>query len=326
MKISFLYLVLIISFYSFVNLNNCFCQSGKKKYNFLTDTAKREIIYYSSSDYKSFRQVWAISQCNDKILFGTTTGITIFQNNVWKNDINIKDSTIVRAIFTDKDENIFIGCANDFGYIDTNNNYVSISKKFNLVGFNDIWTVFSLNSEIYFSSFSKIFCINFSDNGNNIKLLETIDTKSNRVSIINKKVYSVQNGNIFELKKKKLKFVSVIENKYINFILPFNRNNLLYANWNKLMFFDENKKNDKVDKINNYLKINDITKFYTFYQLDKNTFLISYYGDKNGILILNFKNILANINLDYKVYSMFFDSYNNLWLGTENGIYCIKSK
>jgi len=332
MKISYLCLILTISFFvnifniKFLNINICFGQINSKNYIFLLDSSKREIIYYSPTDYNSFNQVWAISQCNDKILFGTTTGIVTFQNNEWKNDINIKDSTTVRAIYTDKNGTIFIGCFNDFGYVDKNNNYQSISNKLNLNNFNDIWTVFGLNSKIYFSSFSKIFCINYSNDSNNIELLKTIETESNKVNIIQDKAYSLQHENIFEIKKTRLKLIKTIEDKYFRIILPYKRNNFLYVYQNKLIILDENKINNNIDAINNYFEVNEITKFYTFYQLDKNTFLASYCGEKNGIIILNFDNILANISLDYMVYSAFFDSYNNLWLGTINGIYRIKSK
>lgn len=124
---------------------------------------------YSKKNYHAASQNWSIAQDQQGFVYaGNNNGLLQFDGNSWR-IYTIPGAMTVRSIMIDKDDKIYIGSFEEFGYFLKNNKgvpeYHSLSdllEDFKLDN-DEIWNIFESNGLIIFQSFSSFFVYNGSD-------------------------------------------------------------------------------------------------------------------------------------------------------------------
>lgn len=118
---------------------------------------------YSVSDYNAGVQNWSV--CQDKrgiMYFGNNKGLLEFDGSHWTL-YELPTQSIIRAIYIDKDEKIFVGSYEEFGYFERmpSDSLVYHSLKSEVEGFrfhnDEIWNILSAEGKIVFQSFNSLF-------------------------------------------------------------------------------------------------------------------------------------------------------------------------
>jgi ligand-binding sensor domain-containing protein/DNA-binding CsgD family transcriptional regulator len=122
-----------------------------------------DIINYSKEDYNAGTQNRGIVQDkNGVIYFANQEGLLTYDGSYWRT-YPLPNKTIVRSLVIGKDNKIYAGGQNDFGYFspDKNGKLVYTSLKTLLSeknsSFSDIWNIVSVGDGIFFMSREKIF-------------------------------------------------------------------------------------------------------------------------------------------------------------------------
>lgn len=121
------------------------------------------VTQFTKKDYNASNQNWAVGQGKDGIMyFGNNQGVLEFDGSLWQTH-HIPGNKIVRSIYINKENRIFIGSFEEFGYFEKNRTgqlvYHSLSAKLqNYKMQNDeIWSIIDLNGTIIFQSFTSYF-------------------------------------------------------------------------------------------------------------------------------------------------------------------------
>jgi DNA-binding CsgD family transcriptional regulator len=122
-----------------------------------------DIINYSREVYNAGTQNRGIAQDRNGVMyFANYQGLLTFDGNYWKN-YPLTNKTVVRSIAIGKDNRIYAGGQDDFGYFspDKSGKLVYTSLK-NLVSeknntFSDIWNIVPYGNDVFFQSREKIF-------------------------------------------------------------------------------------------------------------------------------------------------------------------------
>lgn len=160
---------------------------------------------YSVADYNAGIQNWYITQDQKGIMyFGNNKGLLEFDGNNWQLH-ELPTKGIVRAIYINQDDKIFIGSYEEFGYFerDALNNLVYHSLKDEVKDFefhnDEIWSILHVDGEIVFQSFGSLFFYN----GTSIKGVRTNNLPLNILQVEDT-FYSQQiDGGLSILKNKK---------------------------------------------------------------------------------------------------------------------------
>ncbi len=118
---------------------------------------------YSVSDYDAGVQNWSVCQdARGVMYFGNNKGLLEFDGNHW-NLYELPTKSIVRAIYIDKNEKIFVGSYEEFGYFERtpSDSLVYHSLKSEVEDFqfhnDEIWNILSTEGKIVFQSFNSLF-------------------------------------------------------------------------------------------------------------------------------------------------------------------------
>jgi DNA-binding CsgD family transcriptional regulator len=122
-----------------------------------------DIINYPRDVYNAGTQNRGIVQDRNGVMyFANYQGLLSFDGNYWKN-YPLTNKTVVRSIAMGKDNRVYAGGQDDFGYFspDKNGKLVYTSLK-NLVSeknstFSDIWNIVPYGNDVFFQSREKIF-------------------------------------------------------------------------------------------------------------------------------------------------------------------------
>ncbi|HAF28648.1 MAG TPA: hypothetical protein DCG75_06330 [Bacteroidales bacterium] len=284
------------------------------------------IINYSKEIYNADNQNWSVSSDNNGILFfANNKGLLEFDGSNWFLH-KMPEGGVLRSVFVDKKDRIYIGAYEEFGYWETNTNgekkYYSLSSSLpkNTFHNDEIWKIDSLNGNIYFQSFSTI----FKYDGQKINIIRPESPIVLLLKARNRLFIHVIGKGLYELKNDQLILLpgsEFLANDEIKFVLPYEDdsfligacengilvyNNLTFSNWNapiaKLILDSE---------INNGIQLKDN---YVIGTITNGVFILG----KNGILKhhLNASNFLQNNT----VLSLHADSNNNLWIALDRGI------
>jgi DNA-binding CsgD family transcriptional regulator len=118
---------------------------------------------FSKQDYGASNQNWSVAQDSEGLLyFGNNHGLLQFDGLNWE-VYRIPENKLVRSIFIDDNDKIYIGSFEEFGYFEKNKygklEYTSLSAK--LVNYDmkndEIWTINMVDNKIIFQTFTSYF-------------------------------------------------------------------------------------------------------------------------------------------------------------------------
>jgi ligand-binding sensor domain-containing protein len=121
------------------------------------------IINYFKQDYNAGRQNWDIAQDSRGIMyFANNNGLLTFDGSFWRN-YPIPNGTIVRSLAIDKNDRIYVGGQQEFGYFYPNGHgelvYTSLRNLLKNADndYTDVWTIQIVGDHIFFHAYRKIF-------------------------------------------------------------------------------------------------------------------------------------------------------------------------
>src|ERR1700732_433050 len=125
-----------------------------------------DVINYSKEIYSAGTQNRGIVQDKNGIIyFANYEGLLSFDGTYWKN-YPLPNKTVVRSVAIGKDNKIYAGGQDDFGYFSPNKNgklvYTSLKGLLSEknYSFSDIWNIVAYGNDIFFLSREKIFQLN----------------------------------------------------------------------------------------------------------------------------------------------------------------------
>jgi hypothetical protein len=125
-----------------------------------------DIINYPRDVYNAGTQNRGIVQDKNGVMyFANYEGLLTFDGNYWKN-YPLPNKTVVRSIAMGKDNRIYAGGQDDFGYFspDHNGKLVYTSLKSLLTeknySFSDVWNIVPYGNDVFFQCREKIFQLN----------------------------------------------------------------------------------------------------------------------------------------------------------------------
>ncbi|OQP62876.1 hypothetical protein A3860_26560 [Niastella vici] len=135
------------------------------------------ILNYYKQDYKAGRQNGDIAQDRRGIMyFANSNGLLSFDGTFWR-IYSLPNATTVRSLAIDRDDRIYVGAQQEFGYFypDKNGELTYTSLRSGLqpgdYDFTDVWNVKIVQQHIFFCSRKKI----FEYNGHTIKVYNSIN-------------------------------------------------------------------------------------------------------------------------------------------------------
>ncbi|MBE9467642.1 MAG: hypothetical protein IMY72_04880 [Bacteroidetes bacterium] len=284
------------------------------------------IINFTKEVYRAGDQNWSLSIDDEGIVFfANNKGLLEFDGSNWFLQ-KMPEGEALRAVFAEEKNRIYVGAYEEFGYWKKNINgektYFSLSNSLTTEAFHndEIWKIISLNDDIYFQSFSKIFKYDG-------KKITIIDPKSSIVFLLkarNRLFIQLIGKGLYELKNDKLvllKGSEFLANDEVKFVLPFRDNDfligaskngiLVYDNFNFSAIKTPIAKRIRDSKINNGIVLENKFAIGT---ITNGIFIITEDGDFQNHL--NTSACLQNNT----VLGLKADSKNNLWVALDRGI------
>ena len=282
---------------------------------------------FTKNDYNASNQNWSVEQDKDGVMyFGNNQGVMEFDGSLWQTH-QIPGNKIIRSLLISKDNKIYVGSFEEFGYLERNATgqmlYHSISAKLkNYKMQNDeIWSILNYNGTIIFQSFTSYFTYK---NG---------EVKGFRCpytflffNIYNNKIYTHTDQSGFASLNIKTNTLTAVPNTVLNSpvtaVLPFDASHaLLVTNTNGLFLFDGTTITRFATTADEELKKAQINRAVISPNgtIVLGTILNGVTGiNKQGqkLWTLNRSNVLQNNT----VLGMRCDRDNNLWLALDKGI------
>jgi len=294
------------------------------------------VYNYTTSDYKSGNQNWAISQGhNGMVYIGNNNGLMSFDGINW-NHHALPNNLSVKSIFIDtesSDERIYVGSFEEFGYFerDQTNQLIYHSLKNLVEGYefhnDEIWKICLFENKIYFQSFSAFFVFDG----------EKVDTNKPYPAVLyffplGDKLFAQLINNDFSRFDGE-KFYPVVDRAQLNndnvvALLPFNDDYLLVTAKNGLFIYSENNRSLVPWKtaIEKDLQLAIVNRAifpggtqYVFGTLNNGLFAINKKGEKEWHI--NRANGLNNNT----VLALYSDRENSIWAALDNGISNIRT-
>lgn len=285
------------------------------------------ILNFPKSTYNAGTQSWGIIQDKRGMMyFANNDGILEFDGKYWR-CYPMPNLSVVRSMCISKDQKIYAGAFNEFGYLEIGNNgkyrYKSLVNYLekSIYDFGEVWKIIETEEGIIFQSFSHIFLYN----GKTVKvLLENVNIQF-AFKVEGKILYQKKGNGIYKLGKYSSEFLKgseIFSEKEIWSILPLDAGRMLIGTLNDGVYVYNGVQFESWNnEANAFLKKNQIFSTVT---LSNNAFAFG--TIQNGVLITDNKGtILQHIDRrkglqNNTVLSIFADKNYNLWLGLDNGI------
>lgn len=152
------------------------------------------IVYnHNSKYYNAGSQIWDIKVAHGRVFFANNGGLLTYDGISWKN-FSTKNNTIVRSLFLDGNDKIYVGAQGEFGYYDikegSNFEFIGLDSLFqvNNEKLNEIWNIFVIDSALCLSSGPNLY--HLSDTINVISAKNTIEC----MALINGEVWFFENN------------------------------------------------------------------------------------------------------------------------------------
>lgn len=286
-----------------------------------------DITNYPKSLYKAGIQNWGIAQdANGFMYFANNDGLLFFDGIHWE-ILRITQSSAIRSVCIDKNNNIYAGFFNDFGtVVPQKSGELQFQSLRHLIpdeirDFDDIWRIWETPFGIVFQSFDFLFILN----NNKIKVIRPFQKFHFSFFVNNQLLIDEPGIGLFEFNGEtfqKVLWADKIKDFEIWAVLPMNESGLLIATAEEGLY---QVKNGNIEKwqtpANNLVKQN---KLYSASLIAGNHYAFG--TILGGVVISDFKgNVKHHINRkqglqNNTVLSIFSDNDNNLWLGLDNGI------
>jgi len=283
---------------------------------------------FSKKDYNASNQNWAVGQTSDGITcFGNNLGLLCFDGSEWTLN-RIPGNKIVRSVYIDKNDRIYIGSFEEFGYFEKDTRgqliYTSLSARLKSYSMqnDEIWNILNFNGEIFFQSFTSFFTLNKRGEITGYRYPYTFLF----FNAFKNKIYSHTNQLGFSyLDRQQQNFKPVGKNPLrdpLIALLRFNDNRAILVTKSAGLFvFDGENIVPMQTNIDDLLKKAEINKALLTPdgQIILGTILngvIALDEHGNKLWALNTSNVLQNNT----VLGMFCDKNNNLWLSLDKGI------
>jgi ligand-binding sensor domain-containing protein/DNA-binding CsgD family transcriptional regulator len=290
------------------------------------------ISNFEKSTYQGGTQNWEIT-CDKYgvLLVANNDGLLEYDGYTWRK-YPVKNQTIVRSIFLDQDDKVYVGAQGTFGFFTQKNkrekSFFSFQEQIDSLGLKmeDIWDIVKDNKgTIYFYSGRKLFNLkkgklSFKELPSDISYL---GFANNQIF-----VHCSQKG-LFKLDDEENPvFLTQIASRDgpVTKVIPFQENIFMVTTLEgSIYFLDNHDLRRWVVEDGDYLIRN---KIYTATLLNHGGFAFG--TSRGGVLIMDNKGntqfILDKANglINNNVLSLFNDKQGNLWAGTDNGISCIQ--
>lgn len=284
------------------------------------------VVTYDSHDYNASNKNWSIAVNSKGLVYvGNHEGLLQGDGQTWKL-YKIPSGGILRSVAIDKNDRIYTGSFEEFGYweedINGQLNYTSLSDS--LVDFNfhneQIWKIVVRGEKVYFQAFSKVFIYNGKDtkvvvpDENIIFLLEAEER------------FIAQNvgGGLCELEENGFKEVEGTEHLFgaeIKVLLPHENNTFILGSGTRGLYKWKDGNISIWDcEAHEVLKDKQINHGLFF----NGSYYVGTITD--GVYIFNPKGrIIGHLNtgnslLNNTILGMCFDAEGNLWLNHAKGL------
>ena len=285
------------------------------------------VSQFTKKDYNASNQNWSVGQDKEGVMyFGNNQGLLEFDGSLWQIH-HITGNKIVRSLLISKDNRIFTGSFEEFGFFEKNNSgqliYHSLSaklKKYKMLN-DEIWNILDFNGTIIFQSFTSYFTYK---NG---------EVKGVRCpftflffNIYHQKIYThTDQFGLSSFDSGSNTFIPVNNNLLkspVISVLTFDRSHaLLVTRSDGLFLFDGTNISRFVTEADDELKKAEINR-----AVISPTGIIVLGSILNGVTAINLQGRklwtlnTSNVLQNNTVLGMYCDRDNNLWLALDKGI------
>ncbi len=282
---------------------------------------------YQKDAYKADRQTWSITQQSNGMLYlANNSGVLQFDGTFWKL-YHIPNNSIVRSVAVDKNDRVYAGAFDEFGYLQANEfgdlHYISLTDKLpeQIKNFGEIWKIYPTTHGVYFQSYSALFLF---QNGHLEVLQQNQDFGFAFFVKDTLFVRDRKTGNLvgfFGKKRIEKEIKNWPEQQTLWGMFDYdNEKDLIVTE--RGLYFLKGKNIERWDiPLNKVLKKNRV---FCAARIGKGAFAFG--TVLNGLFVTdNQGNILQHINRkknlqNNTVLSVFYDRNHKLWLGLDNGI------
>ncbi len=285
---------------------------------------------YNRAAYNAGTQNWEIGQdAFGRMLFANNTGLLVYDSRSWSLHY-LSNFTTVRSVYVEeKTGRIYVGGSEEFGYFTTSENegrgepaYVSLTGTIqsSTHHFSEIWNIHQAGKYIYFQS---DFCIFRYDGKKTVAIpyqhkITTSAFVKERMLIASKEGgVSILNGNKFT----PLPGNELLVGKKVVAIIPYSKSDiLLVTELSGIFRYDGTVITPFPTDIDGFLEENQVFCAAT------NERELVFGTVNNGIVIKDIasgSNTYVNTKTGMQnntVLSIYFDKFDNIWLGLDNGI------
>ncbi len=289
-----------------------------------------QITNYSVNQYKAGNQNWAICEGPDgKMYIGNNRGLLIFDGVHW-DLVKLPNGLGVRAIYISKNNRIYIGSFDEFGYFESNENnemsYHSLSSEIaSFLQNEEFWTINEFDGKIYFQSFRNYFIYD----GDTVEKAD-VDRPPLYIFLLGEQMYiQFMDGPFCRLQHEKpIELIPYSRLKdVVVAIFPYKNKLLLATSHNGFYIYDEQTEelrewNIPAGKIlsdgvaNRGIMLSDST--YIVGTISNGIVAV----DKQGTLLWHINQEKGLIN--NTILRLAADHTGNLWAAMDNGIACIQ--
>ena len=286
-----------------------------------------KILNYQTTDFHGGNQTWDIRQDKKGIMyFANNEGLITFDGTHWVL-YPVPNKTIARSLYIDKDNKIFVGAQDEFGYyLPDNNGNLQYSSLKNLIPetekqFADIWDIEPYEESVFFRATDRIFELK----NNTIKVYKSASEWRFIKEVGGKLIAQDKNLGLLQFKNNgwypiagKKPFGDIL----VSGIIESGKDTLLISTLKNGLFTLAN------DTIRVKTTAADAqlikSQAYALSEINNKEFVVG--TTSQGCLIMNYKGeIVQKITHDEglqnnNVLCLFVDNNNNLWAGLNNGI------
>lgn len=272
-------------------------------------------------------QNWGITQdTNGFIYFANNNGLLSYDGVQW-DLLPISSDAPLRSVFTDSNNNLYVGLINDFGIIQRETpaptHYKSLKSLIpkGLGEFDDVWRIHEIDGTIVFQCFKYLFLLK----DNEVKVLKPQKLFRFSFKIENRLFIQEPGLGLFELVDGELKKLALWEkqrNMDVNAIVKVGTNKTLLGTTSHGIYLSENGRTHQwKTQVNDFVLKN---RLYCATLLPGN--YVAFGTILKGLVIADLEgNIIQTLNGNNRIQnntilSLHVDQTKNLWLGLDNGI------
>ncbi|MCL3782633.1 hypothetical protein EMN47_19785 [Prolixibacteraceae bacterium JC049] len=282
---------------------------------------------YPRSLYNAGTQNWDVAELsNGMVYFANNNGVLEYDGNNWR-IIGMPNGSVVRSLFVDKNDQIYVGAYNELGYLKSdekgNKVYHSLIQSIPEEDrdFEEVWQIIPYRNGILFHTFSKIFYYR----DGKFSVLKNGNTFHYAFNVNESLYVMIPKLGLHQLKGQNFTLVNdgeLLANKEVVGMFPQGKTRLLIATAQHGFYVSngtEIKPWEKpIDK--------ELMDAQMFSAVELSSELLAIGSVRDGLFIIN-KNgqLIQHINKKYglqnnTILSLFKDNEQNLWLGLDNGI------